>query len=85
MALTTDAIRANVLEYFGYKTQMLEFVDYASSPKNILIRAVKGSTSNKKKTHAKEEIASITAEFGVRQTLVELTGILEDDTDGKGE
>lgn len=85
MALTTDAIRANVLECFGYKTQMLEFVDYASSPKNILIRAVKGSTSNKKKTHAKEEIASITAEFGVSQTLVELTGILEDDTDGKGE
>lgn len=85
MALTTDAIRANVLEYFGYKTQMLEFVDYASSPKNILIRAVKGSVSNKKKTRAKEEIASITAEFGVRQTLVELTGILEDDADGKGE
>lgn len=85
MALTTDAIRANVLEYFGYKTQMLEFVDYASSPKNILIRAVKGSVSNKKKTRAKEEIASITAEFGVRQTLVELTGTLEDDADGKGE
>ena len=64
---------------------MLEFVDYASSPKNILIRAVKGSVSNKKKNRAKEEIASITAEFGVRQTLIELTGILEDDADGKDE
>ena len=46
---------------------------------------MKGSVSNKKKTRAKEGIASITAEFGVRQTLVELTGILEDDADGKGE
>lgn len=40
-ALMTDAIRANVLEYCGYNTQLLEFIDIAHSPKNILIRAVK--------------------------------------------
>ena len=39
-ALMTDAIRANVLEYCGYSTQLLEFIDIAHSPKNILIRAV---------------------------------------------
>ena len=39
-ALMTDAIRANVLEYCGYNTQLLEFIDIAHSPKNILIRAV---------------------------------------------
>lgn len=40
-ALMTDAIRANVLEYCGYNTQLLEFIDIAHSPKNILIRAVR--------------------------------------------
>lgn len=42
-ALATDAIRANMLTYRGYKTQILEFVDFAHSPKNLLIRAVKSA------------------------------------------
>ncbi|MCR5153708.1 MAG: SAM-dependent methyltransferase [Lachnospiraceae bacterium] len=40
-ALFTDAIRANILEACGYKTQILEFIDMEHTPKNILIRAVK--------------------------------------------
>ncbi len=41
-ALVTDAIRANLLEIAGYRTQLLEFIDLEHTPKNILIRAVKG-------------------------------------------
>lgn len=46
-ALMTDAIRANVLEYCGYNTQLLEFIDIAHSPKNILIRAVRRHKSRR--------------------------------------
>ena len=44
-ALMTDASRANLLECAGYKTQLLEFIDIAHSPKNILIRASKSNIS----------------------------------------
>ncbi|MEY8336951.1 SAM-dependent methyltransferase [Lachnospiraceae bacterium 62-35] len=40
-ALYTDAIRAELLESQGYRTQILEFIDMEHTPKNILIRAVK--------------------------------------------
>lgn len=43
-AIMTDAIRANLLEYSGYRTQVLEFIDMEHSPKNLLIRAVKPSS-----------------------------------------
>jgi SAM-dependent methyltransferase len=42
-ALATDAIRAQLLDIMGYRTQLLEFIDMEHTPKNILIRAVKGS------------------------------------------
>ncbi|MFE5322510.1 class I SAM-dependent methyltransferase [Paenibacillus sp. NPDC056579] len=41
-ALATDAIRAKLLDIMGYKTQLLEFIDMEHTPKNVLIRAVKG-------------------------------------------
>ena len=40
-ALITDAVRANLLEEYGYDTQILEFIDMEHTPKNILIRAVR--------------------------------------------
>ena len=48
-ALATDAIRGNLLEYCGYRTQLMEFIDMAHTPKNILIRAVRRPVSNAKK------------------------------------
>ena len=40
-ALATDVMRAELLEKYGYSTQILEFIDMEDTPKNLLIRAVK--------------------------------------------
>ena len=71
-ALMTDAIRANMLEYCGYKTQILEFIDIEHSPKNLLIRAIKGSVSEKKKKELLDEVNTIIKEFNLKPTIIEL-------------
>ncbi|GAB6927214.1 SAM-dependent methyltransferase [Paenibacillus sp. JCM 10914] len=48
-ALATDGIRAKLLDLMGYRTQLLEFIDMEHTPKNILIRAVKGSAGDRAK------------------------------------
>ena len=40
-ALLTDAIRAAVLEDMGYEVDVIEFIDFAHSPKNIMLRAIR--------------------------------------------
>ena len=71
-ALATDALRGTMLEYRGYKTQLLEFVDLAHSPKNILIRAVKSNVSKEKKNRSLKEATDMCQFFGVEPTIFKL-------------
>lgn len=71
-ALMTDAVRANLLEAIGYKTQLLEFIDIAHSPKNILIRASKGKVSKEKREKALNEVKSLMSKFNLEPTLFKL-------------
>lgn len=71
-ALMTDAVRANLLESLGYKTQLLEFIDIAHSPKNILIRAAKGNVSKDKREKALAEVKALIEEFNFNPTLFNL-------------
>ena len=72
-ALATDAIRGNLLEYCGYRTQLMEFIDMAHTPKNILIRAVRRPVSNaKKQQEALEQVRALTNEFQFHPTLCRL-------------
>jgi hypothetical protein len=41
-ALATDGLRAQLLELAGYRTQLVELVAVEHTPKNVLIRAVRG-------------------------------------------
>lgn len=72
-ALATDAVRANMLEYAGYKVQLLEFVDLSHTPKNLLIRAVRRPVMPKGyKEKMLREAEELLAEFHTGQKLHEL-------------
>ena len=71
-ALMTDAVRGNLLEAVGYKTQLLEFIDIAHSPKNILIRASKSNISKQKIEKSLAEVEKLREEFNFNPTLYNL-------------
>ncbi len=67
-ALYTDALRAELLEQQGYRTQILEFIDMEHTPKNILLRAVYEGRPK----HNEKEIREILDFLQIRPTLYEL-------------
>ncbi len=69
-ALLTDAIRSNLLITQGYDAQILEFIDIAHSPKNILIRAKR--KQHKKKEEALKEVEVLLDQIQCNQTLYQL-------------
>lgn len=73
-ALATDSIRANVLQYCGYKTQLMEFIDITHTPKNLLIRAELRAEemSENLKNKYKEEVDAHLKEFSFRPTICKL-------------
>ncbi|MEG1848471.1 MAG: SAM-dependent methyltransferase [Lachnospiraceae bacterium] len=75
-ALFTDAIRANLLQAYGYETQILEFIDMEHTPKNILIRAVRHREVDKREvliqTQEREELDALMSFLHVHPTLVHL-------------
>lgn len=70
-ALLTDGIRANLMEIYGYDTQVLEFIDMSHTPKNILLRGVQTKGMRGKKTTL-AEVESMMDMLHVTPTLSEL-------------
>ncbi len=75
-ALLTDGLRAQILESRGYEVQLLEFIDLEHTPKNILIRAVRG-----KKDKSPEAYQRLMEFLQVHPTLAVLQ---EERTDNHG-
>ena len=67
-ALITDGLRAQILEANGYRTQILEFIDMAHTPKNLLIRAVYNGHCADNKVQINELLAA----FDINPTLYRL-------------
>ena len=67
--MVTDAIRALVLEYFGYKTKVFDFITDAHTPKNIMIVGEK--ISNHKNEDALLKIKNAKEFFGIKEHYLE--------------
>lgn len=67
-ALLTDAIRVEILRSYGYVVDVIEFVDFAHSPKNIMIR---GKLTKSKKSFSNVE--NLIKKYKFKQKLYELT------------
>ena len=68
-ALLTDSIRAAVLEAKGYELDMIEFIDFAHSPKNIMLRA---SYTGRCRPGGLEQALALQEQYGFKQTLLDL-------------
>lgn len=81
-ALMTDAMRGQLLEMKGYKTQLLEFIDMEHTPKNILIRAVrtKGLLPKAARKQQAERYQACRDFFGAELTLEKLFNEMEGET-----
>jgi len=68
-ALLTDAFRTKILESEGYRVDVVEFVDFAHSPKNLMLRA-----KRKEKIERKDlsPLLELEKQYGFRQTLLHL-------------
>lgn len=65
-ALLTDTLRAELLESAGYTVQLVEFIDMSHTPKNILIRAVRGKSPG---TGPSDSYRTLATFFGVSPAL----------------
>ena len=63
--MVTDGIRAMILEYFGYKTKVFQFISDAHTPKNVLVVGIKGKINPKKQAEILEKLKVTKAYFGI--------------------
>ncbi len=68
--MVTDTIRALIMEYFGYKTQVMEFIEMEHTPKNVLLVGKKtGRQANR--DEVLKEIKNLKERYGIRQHYLE--------------
>ena len=69
-AILTDAVRAQLMECYGYETQIMEFIDMAHTPKNLLLRGVKKKGMQKRPSV--EKVKELLDALSCHQTLYDL-------------
>ena len=68
-ALLTDSIRTAVLQSRGYETDVIEFIDFEHSPKNIMLRA---RYTGRERRKSLEQALELKKKYGFSQKLLEL-------------
>ena len=68
-ALLTDAIRAAVLEDAGYAVDVIEFIDFEHSPKNLMLRA---RYTGRRKSAGRARAEALREQYGFQQSLLKL-------------
>ena len=68
--MITDAIRALIMEYYGYKTQVMEFIEMEHTPKNILLVGRKSDAPVDKKAILKQ-IEDLKKQYGIEKHYLE--------------
>jgi protein-L-isoaspartate O-methyltransferase len=69
--MITDSMRALILEYYGYKTKVFEFITDVHTPKNIMITAEKGKIDPLKQKNILQQLQIAKAEFGIQSHYLE--------------
>jgi len=63
--MATDGIRSLILEYFGYKTKVVEFISDQHTPKNVLLIGVKNQAGTTDKLALIEKLKVIKSYLGI--------------------
>lgn len=69
--MVTDAIRALILEAFGYKTKVFDFISTEHTPKNVLIVGTKRGKENIEQEKNLEKVKALKAMFNIEQHYLE--------------
>ena len=68
--MITDTISALILEYFGYKTQVMEFIEMEHTPKNVLLVGRKSKMRVDREAVA-QQIEALKKQYGINQHYLE--------------
>ena len=68
--MITDTIRAMILEYYGYRTQVMEFIEMENTPKNVLLVGQK-SGREVDKLRISKNISDLKKRYGIKTHYLE--------------
>jgi hypothetical protein len=68
--MITDTIRALMMEYYGYKTQVMEFIEMEHTPKNVLLVGRKTDKTPDRLMISKA-IGDLKRQYGIQQHYLE--------------
>ena len=69
--IVTDTIRALILQYYGYRTNVMEFISTEHTSKNLLITAIQDKKMDFKSEAIKNKIVELKSLYGIKQHYLE--------------